>query len=180
MANKDTGSELRKLKAKVKRANKVTDSTITDIDGNDTGIPVVHRNQNTNNNTLTPQQLRFVEEYLKSGVGSKAALIAGYSKSSCRVRAFELLKDERIKVIIEERTNELKETNLIDRVEILKDLIEIKRRAMNNEIDIVIALKAIDTINKMCGFNAPEKLDIRKETIAINYIVPTDDDDTDI
>jgi phage terminase small subunit len=42
--------------------------------------------------TLTPQQQKFVTEYLRSGNAKEATLIAGYSEKSARSMSYQLLK----------------------------------------------------------------------------------------
>lgn len=45
---------------------------------------------------LTPRQKKFVEEYLKDGNGTAAAVAAGYSEKTAAAQASRLLKDEAV------------------------------------------------------------------------------------
>lgn len=50
---------------------------------------------------LNPMQLRFVAEYLKCGVGSQAALAAGYKKSGASAAASALLQNPLVRAELE-------------------------------------------------------------------------------
>lgn len=50
---------------------------------------------------LTPRQLIFVQEYIKSRNGTQAAIKAGYSPKSAEVQASRLLKNDKIRKHLE-------------------------------------------------------------------------------
>lgn len=50
---------------------------------------------------LTPRQLIFVQEYIKSRNGTQAAIKAGYSPKSAEVQASRLLKKDKIRKHLE-------------------------------------------------------------------------------
>jgi hypothetical protein len=56
---------------------------------------------------LSQKQLAFVEEYLKDGNATRAAVAAGYSPKRGRETGCELLKDSRIAAIVLSRADEL-------------------------------------------------------------------------
>jgi phage terminase small subunit len=61
----------------------------------------------TDSKPLTPQQLRFVEEYAQHWKGAQAAREANYSAARAKQTARDLLKDERILAAIKARAIEL-------------------------------------------------------------------------
>jgi phage terminase small subunit len=56
---------------------------------------------------LTPRQQSFIEHYLTKGVGSKAAVAAGYPARSARKRAWALLSNPRIAEEVARRRGEI-------------------------------------------------------------------------
>lgn len=57
---------------------------------------------------LTQKQIRFVEEYLVSGVGSRAAIAAGYSEKTARSIASELLRKPAVAAELERRRKDVR------------------------------------------------------------------------
>lgn len=57
---------------------------------------------------LTPRQQRFVDEYLSSGNGTRAAIEAGYSERSARSIASELIRKPAIRDELERRQGEMR------------------------------------------------------------------------
>ena len=68
-----------------------------------------------------------------------------------------LLQNVRIQAKIAEIQAETAKKVLITREELLQDLVDIKNR--QKEDFAPSALKAIEIINKMCGFNEPERIE---------------------
>ena len=62
---------------------------------------------------LNARQERFVEEYLKHGNGTKAAISAGYPFSSAAVQASRLLKNETVREKIQARQIQLQQSNQV-------------------------------------------------------------------
>lgn len=79
---------------------------------------------------LTPKQERFVEEYIKTGNATKAALAAGYSKRTAYSIGNENLKKPEILQAIE-RKQELQAENGIATAE---DVMKFFTQVMNDEI----------------------------------------------
>lgn len=79
---------------------------------------------------LTPKQERFVEEYIKTGNATKAALAAGYSKRTAYSIGNENLKKPEILQAIE-RKQELQAKNGIATAE---DVMKFFTQVMNDEI----------------------------------------------
>jgi len=38
-------------------------------------------------------------------------------------------------------------------------------------------MKAIEILNKMMGWNSPDKMDITNRSLSINYVIPNDDEE---
>ena len=64
---------------------------------------------------LTPRQQRFIEEYIKEGNATKAAKNAGYAEGCADVQGSRLLRKDRIRAIIQRRTEELQAQSSITR-----------------------------------------------------------------
>jgi phage terminase small subunit len=58
------------------------------------------------NGKLTPKRQRFVEEYLTSGNGTKAAIAAGYSRKAAKAIASELLTFPDVQAAIQAKQRE--------------------------------------------------------------------------
>lgn len=82
--------------------------------------------------TLTPKQHRFCIEYLKDRVGKAAAIRAGYSPNSAAQTAYDLLKLEKVKAIV----NAEQQASL-DRVRVDRDWVleRLKTEAETAETD---------------------------------------------
>ena len=113
---------------------------------------------------LTPKQEKFCQEYVKTGNGS-AAYRASYNatKSTPKTvneKASQMLAHGKIKA----RVSELQEIESkkydITREFIVKELLWVIENAKYSEkIDFNAINKASDTLNKMFGHNAPEKVE---------------------
>lgn len=114
---------------------------------------------------LTEKQERFCQEYIKSGVASQAYRIA-YPKS-------KKWKDESVNV---NASKTMANTNIMQRVKELQEKVESKHDISKDKImarlqqlvyeqevigadklDLNVMIKALDTLNKMMGYYAPEK-----------------------
>lgn len=82
----------------------------------------LHLKPRTKQNILTPKQLRFVEEYVKSLNASQAAVLAGYSKRNPDVVGGRLVKLPLVLVAIQERLDVLKRHNELSPKRILEEL----------------------------------------------------------
>ncbi len=79
---------------------------------------------------MTDKQKRFCDEYLIDFNGSAAAVRAGYSEATSRQKAYELLRDEKIKSYISERKAEIEADLGIDALFVRKRFKEISDRCM--------------------------------------------------
>jgi phage terminase small subunit len=137
---------------------------------------------------LTLKQKLFCDWYIKLANGTQAAIRAGYSeKTAAKIASENLIKPD-IKTYIKKRMTELEDLLGFNKSTIIQDLHEIKARSMqakpvmyydpkkkeyvqkmemNDEgeevgvyqYDSLGAVRAIDTINKMTGYYAPEKVE---------------------
>src|SRR3546814_3051266 len=83
---------------------------------------------------LSLKKQRFVEEYLKDGNGSAAALRAGYAPRSAKNRAWELLKyDPVVKDAIEAGQKDLTARNQVTLDTLIEQLQADREFAIQNE-----------------------------------------------
>lgn len=126
---------------------------------------------------LTPRQLIFVSEYVKTGEPRKSALRAGYSEGSASVTAHHLLENPRIigaidKVFAALRLASEEPKNRIEQ-ELYSVLIDAKLQGNQ-----MILLKAIDLICKINGLYTPNVMLQQDNSLTINYVVPQPNDTT--
>ena len=79
---------------------------------------------------LTVRQKRFVEEYLKTGIGKQAAIAAGYSKRSAEQQASRLLAMPEVQAYRRELEKRLFDELGISEAWIGRRLVEIVDRSM--------------------------------------------------
>jgi phage terminase small subunit len=106
---------------------------------------------------LTDKQRRFCEEYIVDWNASRSALAAGYSEKTAYQIGHENLKKVEIQAYIEHIQKDLKKQAGMSVLSNLKKVEEIllDKDARNND-----KLKAVEIINKMLGFNAPDKSEV--------------------
>ena len=78
---------------------------------------------------LTPKQRRFVEEYLKTLNGTKAAMEAGYSPTSASAIAYENLRKPLVAAAIEVEMEKRSQRVRIDQDTVLTGLLDEARNA---------------------------------------------------
>lgn len=115
---------------------------------------------------MNDNKKRFCEEYVVTLNGSKSAINAGYSQSTARQKAYELLGEEEVQEYISQlQQNKSEELNIT-----FNDIatgvynIAIKEDARDND-----KLKAFDQLSKMFGHY--EKDNSQKKT---DVILPTE------
>ena len=85
------------------------------------------------NDNLTDKQKMFCQEYIKDFNGTRAAIKAGYSKSSAKEIASENLTkpniQEYLKKIMKKRADKLE----IDQEYVLKNIVEVQQRCMQHK-----------------------------------------------
>lgn len=125
---------------------------------------------------LTPKQELFAQTYVKTGNASEAYRTA-YDTSKTKpdvinVKASELLASGKVLVRVKELQNKLEKKHDISKDKIITRLQEIiyKQGELGvDKIDLPAMNKAIDTLNKMQGYYAPEKVEHSGE-LTINSI----------
>ena len=103
--------------------------------------------------TLTPKQHRFCVEYLIDRNGKAAAIRAGYSPNAAAQQAYELLKLDKIRAIID-REN----TDSLDRVRVDRDYVieRLKLEAEGAETDGA-RVRALELLGKEIGMFVEKK-----------------------
>ena len=109
---------------------------------------------------LTAKQERFIQEYLISLNATDAAIKAGYSEKTAYAIGNENLSKPIIKAAIALSQAKTEETLLITKESLIEDLIAIKELNRFSERTSHVAIKAIEVINKMQGYNAVEKKEV--------------------
>ena len=130
---------------------------------------------------LTDKQRRFCEEYVIDWNATRAAIAAGYSENTASETGYENLRKPQIAEYIDQIKSRLEEAAGISAVKVL---LELKNIAFLNEEGFTIEkssdrLKSLEIINKMLGYNSPEKIDHTsggKAFTGFNFL-PDDSDD---
>ena len=81
---------------------------------------------------LNDKQKQFCNEYLIDLNGTQAAIRAGYAESGARVQANRMLTNDNIQKYIQDLQAGIAKRNKISQDEIVRDLIEVKNRCMQN------------------------------------------------
>lgn len=142
-----------------------------------------------NRNGLKLREQLFADWYIKLMHETDAAIKAGYSPRSAHVIACRLLKKDKIQAYIAHRKTQLEEVLGLNKATVIQDFQTIKKRSMQAEpvmewdrdakkyvqvteindegeevgvwtYDSQGANRALENINKMMGYNAPEKVDV--------------------
>ena len=74
---------------------------------------------------LTLRERRFIDAYIRTGVGSKAAIEAGYSEKSAKTTANRKMSDPRIKEALDEARSRAAEILGIDAAWVLRHAVNI-------------------------------------------------------
>jgi hypothetical protein len=128
---------------------------------------------------LTPKQEAAVHEFMKNGGNKTQAYIHAYNtgnmqEATINVKACNLFKQDNIGIRLDELQKELQADNKITKEWVLEQLQLVISKSSQGEMivgkdgetsgewkyDSSGVNKALDTINKMMGFNAPEKKEL--------------------
>lgn len=115
---------------------------------------------------LTPKQELFCQTYVKTGNASEAYRTA-YNASRMKdttinEKSSRLLKEYKISTRVSflrnkvEQKHDLTKDKIINR---LKEIIFAQEQLGVDKIDLTAMNKAIDTVNKMLGYNEPDKVE---------------------
>lgn len=130
---------------------------------------------------LSPKQQAFTDALLASPNcnASEAARIAGY-KGDVAAVASRLMKDPRIKEIIESQRDVIKAELHITRDTIINEymqIINISKKA-NTIGDRTNWIRAVSALSKTLGLDAPTQIDLTStQMIQITYVVPEPEKD---
>jgi len=112
---------------------------------------------------LTDKQKAFCHEYVIDWNAARAARAAGYSEKTATDIGCENLAKPYIADYIEHIQTDLQKLAGVSALSNIKTLLDIV-----NDPDGVMTkdrIKAIEVVNKMVGYNAPEKTEITLETL---------------
>jgi phage terminase small subunit len=122
---------------------------------------------------LSTKHQSFCDEYLANGMNATQAYKSVYkvSDSVAGPSGDRLLKNVKIQEYLHQQQEKTAERLQITKEGLLQDLMQIKE----NNIDTrpATAMRAIEIINKMSGFDAPIKSEI---TISEQPLLPDDED----
>jgi phage terminase small subunit len=123
--------------------------------------------------SLSAKHKAFCDEYLANGMNATQAYKSVYKVTDkvAGPSGDRLLKNVKIEEYLHEQQQKTSERLQITKEELLRDLQEIKDR--NKGVRDQTAMKAIEIINKMSGFDAPVKSEI---TISEQPLLPDDED----
>ena len=117
---------------------------------------------------LTDQDKLFINTYLTNGFNSTEAYLTikpGTKRATAATQGCILLKKPHIAEGIKEIQEKTIKKLDITKDELIADLIKIKDMNITNGANSFAAIKAIEVINKMLGFNAPEKQEVDMKNI---------------
>lgn len=128
---------------------------------------------------LTPKQELFCQTYVKTGNASEAYRTA-YNASKMKdttinEKSSRLLKEYKISTRVNFLRNKVEEKHDLTKDKIinrLKEIIFSQEQLGVDKIDLTAMNKAIDTVNKMLGYNEPEKVE---HSGSLNHSLTLDD-----
>ena len=121
--------------------------------------------------SLTPKQSKFVQEYLIDMNATQAAIRAGYSENTAYSQGQRLLKKDEVQRQLEKKREQHEIQCDMSKQKIIDKLWGM---VLRNEDDMdMYAMKAIEIINKMMGYNEPDKIE---QTIKQEPPLFSDDD----
>lgn len=108
---------------------------------------------------LTDKQLKFIDEYMIELNATKAYVAAGYSAKLAHTNGAKLLQNTTIREEIDRRKAASAIQAGVTRDEIIADLKAIKDSFKGADKYPPHAMKAIEILNKMLGYDAPTKIE---------------------
>ena len=122
--------------------------------------------------SLSPKHKAFCDEYLANGLNATQAYKSVYKTTDkvSEASSSRLLLNVKVKEYLQQEGQKTAERLQITKEELLNDLVEIKNN--NKGIRDVTAMKAIELISKMSGFDAPTRQEI---SITEQPLLPDDE-----
>lgn len=111
---------------------------------------------------LNARQLRFIDEYLIDLNASAAAVRAGYSKNGCGVTGYRLLSHPVIHTIVKSRQADMTFDLTVTAERVLKSY---ALMAFDRTLAPRDRKAALDSICKMLGYNAADKVEVSGEKL---------------
>lgn len=127
---------------------------------------------------INPRHKAFADKYLVNGMNATQAYLSVYKsskKTTAETNGQKLLHNTAIKNYIKSEQEKSSEELKITRNELLMDLQYIKDFHKTGDFP-THALKAIEIINKMLGFNEPDKSEVEHKGLTINILKPNKKD----
>lgn len=128
---------------------------------------------------LSKRHIKFIDEYFANGMNGTRAYMSVYknvTEESANVNASRLLATDKVKAEVARRQAITAAKFEIKKEDLMKDLIEIKNSCKTSFPPS--AIKAIEVLNKMNGFDAPTKIEHSGE-LNIDLRIPGMDNDDD-
>lgn len=119
---------------------------------------------------LNKKHIQFVDAFMQLGNGSAAyKQVYGNTTSdeAAGTSASRLLKKAEIIAEISKRQQVLRQTSALSKQDLINDLVDIKNAQKNSFPPS--ALKAIEILNKMMGWNEAEKIEVKQD---VNLQIP--------
>ena len=122
--------------------------------------------------SLKPEHIVFSENYVIHWNATKAYQFAypDSSYDSARVNASKLLTNTNILAYIEEIQKDLSKlagVSALGNILELKKILEVDEKTQNFKESAGDRIKSLEVVNKMLGFNAPEKSEVKKTIIEL-------------
>ena len=110
--------------------------------------------------SLSAKHKAFCDEYLSNGLNATQAYKSVYKTTDkvAEASSSRLLLNVKVKDYLQEEGQKTAERLQITKEELLNDLVDIKNN--NKGVRDVTAMKAIELISKMSGFDAPTRQEI--------------------
>jgi hypothetical protein len=132
---------------------------------------------NQYDNDLSEQQMKFVDAYLDHGHITKAALQAGYAKTSAHVQGSRLLKNDKIVDYIAVRRQERKDAVHLQLASYAEEAIQELYKLMKDADSENVKMQAIKDIMDRAGYKPIEKQETKNDTkIEFGFRDPNEDE----
>lgn len=126
---------------------------------------------------LNVRQEKFVELYSTTANATQSAIDAGYAEGSAHVLGHQLLQMPQVQAAIKRNQIKFRQETQLTREDLINDLIYFLEQSKSEDGSPSDGMKAIEILNKMFGWNSPDKMDITNRSLSINYVIPNDEDE---
>lgn len=165
-------------KTKLQKMREAVQKEIADEFNDREEIDLDEEIDDTNLKPLNVRQEKFVELYSMTANATQSAIEAGYAESSAPVMGFKLLQMPQIQAAIKRNQIKFRQETKLTREDLINDLIYFLEQSKSEDGSPSDGMKAIEILNKMMGWNSPDKLDVTSRSLSVNYIIPNEDDET--